>query len=60
MRQDSTLLTFNGAVMNAAASTTMLKSSFCATPGQQLELSGYRGGSLSNVQGLRTLLLTPM
>ena len=60
MLQDSTLLTFNGAVMNAAASTTRLKSSFCATPGQELELSGYRGGSLSNVQGLRTLTLTPM
>jgi hypothetical protein len=60
LRQDSTLLTFNGAVMNAAASTTMLKSSICATPGQALELSGVRGGSLSNVQGLRTLVLTPM
>jgi len=58
--QDSTVLTFNGAVMNAQASTTMLKTSLCGTPGQQLELSGLRGGSISNVQGLRTLGLTPM
>jgi len=58
--QDSTLLTFNGAVMNAQASTTMLKSSMCGTAGQSLELSGVRGGSLSNVQGLRTLAFRPM
>lgn len=57
--QDSATLQFNGATMNAAASTTTLRSSLC-TSGGQLELSGVRGGSLSNVQGLRTLGLTPM
>jgi hypothetical protein len=57
--QDSTTLQFNGATMNAAATTTTLRSSLCAA-GQQLELSGLRGGSLSNVQGLRTLGLTAM
>jgi hypothetical protein len=57
--QDSTTLQFNGATNNAQASTTTLRSSFCASPGL-LELSGVRGGSLSNVQGLRTLVLTPM
>jgi hypothetical protein len=56
--QDSTVLTFNGFQMNAQASTTTLRSSFCAEGGQ-LELSGLRGGSLSNVQGLRTLGLVP-
>jgi hypothetical protein len=57
--QDSTALQFNGATMNAEASTTMLRSSMCAQPGS-LQLSGWRGGSLSNVQGLRTLGLRPM
>ena len=57
--QDSSLIQFNGQVMNAAASTTTLRSSFCVENGQ-LELSGVRGGSLSNVQGLRTLGLVPM
>jgi hypothetical protein len=57
--QDSTVLEFNGMQMNAQASTTMLKSSFCASNGQ-LQLSGVRGGSLSNVQGLNWLILGPM
>jgi hypothetical protein len=57
--QDSTVLQFNGATMNAQASTTTLRSSLCAGNGS-LELSGVRGGSLSNVQGLRTLGLRPM
>jgi hypothetical protein len=57
--QDSTSLQFNGATMNAEASTTMLRSSMCAQP-NSLQLSGWRGGSLMNVQGLRTLGLQPM
>jgi hypothetical protein len=57
--QDSTILQFNAMVMNAAAPTTMLRSSFCLANGQ-LSLSGWHGGSLSNVQGLRTLGLSPM
>jgi hypothetical protein len=56
--QDSTVLQFNGTTMNAAAPTTTLRSSFCAQNGT-LQLSGLRGGSLSNVQGLRTLELAP-
>ena len=57
--QDSTVLQWNGQSMNAEASTTTLRSSFCAQNGT-LQLSGVNGGSLSNVQGLRTLVLTPM
>jgi hypothetical protein len=57
--QDSQVLTFNGAVMNAQASTTTLRSSLCRAGNTSLELSGERGGSLSNVQGLRTLSLVP-
>ncbi|HVU52776.1 MAG TPA: hypothetical protein VHL80_18975 [Polyangia bacterium] len=57
--QDSTVLQWNGTQMNAAASTTTLRSSFCARNGT-LQLSGLRGGSLSSVQGLRTLVMTPM
>jgi hypothetical protein len=57
--QDSPVLQFNGQTMNAQASTTMLQSSICAS-GNRLELSGVRGGSLSNIQGLRTLVLAPM
>ena len=57
--QDSTVLQWNGTQMNAAASATTLRSSFCAGNGT-LQLSGLRGGSLSSVQGLRTLIMTPM
>jgi hypothetical protein len=57
--QDSTAFQWNGTPMNAAASTTTLRSSFCAGNGM-LQLSGLRGGSLMNVQGLRTLVMTPM
>jgi hypothetical protein len=56
--QDSPVLQFNGATMNAQATTTMLQSSICASA-NRLELSGVRGGSLSNIQGLRTLVLAP-
>jgi hypothetical protein len=58
--QDSAVLTFNAQPMNAAAPTTTLRSSLCHQQGQPLELSGLRGGSLSNVQGLRTMALAPM
>jgi hypothetical protein len=57
--QDSTVLQFNGQTMNAAASTTTLRTSFCVD-NNGLSLSGLRGGSISNVQGLRTLGLGPM
>jgi hypothetical protein len=57
--QDSTAFQWNGTPMNAAASTTTMRSSFCAGNGM-LQLSGLRGGSLMNVQGLRTLVMTPM
>jgi hypothetical protein len=57
--QDSTTLQFNGTTNSSQSTTTTLKSSFCA-PGGSIQLSGYRGGSLSNVQGLRTLQLAPM
>jgi hypothetical protein len=57
--QQSVGLFFNGVTNAAQAPTTILKSSFSASD-TALELSGLRGGSLFNVQGLRTLQLTPM
>jgi hypothetical protein len=58
--QDSQVLTFNGQQVNSQSSSSTLRSAFCATPGQRLQLSGLRGGSLSDVQGLRTIALSPM
>jgi hypothetical protein len=57
--QDSAGLTFNGTNNYASAPDATLRTSFCAEDGV-LELSGVRGGSLFNVQGLRTLILSPM
>jgi hypothetical protein len=57
--QDSMALTFNGQQSNSQAPMATFRTSFCQG-NNMLELSGVRGGSISGIQGLRTLLLTPM
>jgi hypothetical protein len=57
--QDSTVFTYNGAAPNSQAPGSTMKTSLCATGGQ-LQLTGPSGGSLSGIQGLRTMVLSPM
>jgi hypothetical protein len=55
--QDSGIFTYNGAAPNSQAPGGTIKSDFCATGGQLL-LTGPNGGSLSGIQGLRTMVMT--
>jgi hypothetical protein len=57
--QDSTALTYNGVEVKSMTAAASFKSSFCASP-NQLQLTGPAGGSLYTLQGLRTMVLSPM
>jgi hypothetical protein len=57
--QDSLSLSFNGVTLNSQEPSASMKSTFCASP-TRLQLSGWNGGSLFTLQGLRTLVLSAM
>jgi hypothetical protein len=50
--------TYNGAAVSSLTPATTMESSLCAGGGL-LQLTGYRGGSLFGVLGLRTMVLSP-
>jgi hypothetical protein len=57
--QDSSVFTYNAVISSSQAPAMSMRSTYCAQ-NNQLQLTGPRGGSLFTIQGLRTLLLTPM
>jgi hypothetical protein len=57
--QDSSVFTYNAVQSNAQSPGMTMRSSFCAA-GNRLQLTGPNGGSLFNIQGLRTMLLSLM
>jgi hypothetical protein len=56
--QDSMVFTYNGVVAGGQSPAATIRTKFCVDGGL-LELTGYNGGSLSGLLGLRTITLSP-